>query len=286
MSFHIATGEVVGLLGPEGAGKTTLLRLLAGCLQPDAGSIRIAGVDAVANPHGAQAHIGYLPADAPAWPELSAQAHLRLMADLRGIPSAAQRPLLSQAVYATQLQEHLTEPVGRLSKGLRRRLGLAQAILHRPALLLLDEPLAGLEPGEAEAMRYLIERLAHRSAVLLATHVAEEVEALCDRALVLLGGSLRADLRLAELRASAGAVVVLDAPVRTAVAQLRNLPGVRSVAAIPTDCGYPAYQIAGDDQSDLCPAIFALASAQGWPLRELRPDHKTLGSVLAALAPA
>jgi ABC-2 type transport system ATP-binding protein len=284
VSFHVTQGEIVGVLGPEGAGKTTLLQLLAGCLQPDAGSISIAGIDALANPHDAQARLGYLPAHAPAWLELSVQTHLRLVADLRGIAPAAQRELLSQTVYATQLEDHLAEAAGRLRRGVRQRLGLAQAILHRPPLLLLDEPFAGLDEVEAAAMRYLIKRLAQRSAVLLATGVAEEVETLCDRALLLLDGSLRADVRLAELRASAGAVVVLDAPVYGVAARLRSLPGVRRITAIPSDCGYPAYHVSGAEQSDLCPAIFALASAQGWPLRELRPDHQTLRGVLAALS--
>jgi ABC-2 type transport system ATP-binding protein len=170
-----------------------------------------------------------------------------------------------------------------LSHGLRRRVGLAQAILHRPPLLLLDDPLAGLAPDEAAVMRHLIRRLAHRSTVLLATPVPEEVEALCDRVLILLQGVVRADLRLAQLHATAGAILVLDAPVREAANCLLAMPGVRSIAAIVSDCGYPAYRVVGDDPHNLCPAIFALANANGWPLRELRPDHNTLRGALTTL---
>lgn len=283
-TFQVARGEIVGVLGPQGAGKTTLLRMLAGSLQPDAGSIHIGDLDLVQNPHAAQARIGFLPMSAPAYPDLSVQAQLRLMAELRGIAPSAQSELLSPLVYAAQLQAHLAEPVRCLNRGQRQRLGLALALLHRPALLLLDEPLTGLDPSEAAAVRHLIERRAQHSAVLLATPSADEVEALCDRALILLHGTICADVRLADLRASTAAVLVLDAPVRAAVRQLRSLPGVQEVIAIATDCGYPAYRVRGEPGADLCPAISTLVRKQDWPLRELRADYQTLTGFLAALA--
>jgi ABC-2 type transport system ATP-binding protein len=284
VSLSIGSGEIVGLLGPNGAGKTTLLKILTGYLQPDEGSVRVEGVDVVAEPRTAQARIGYLPENAPVYPELSVQGYLNMIAELRSIPPAARRTRLSQAIYATGLQERLTQPIGQLSKGFRQRVGLAQAILHRPPLLILDEPSVGLDPTQMVEMRHLIQQLAQHSTVLFSTHILSEVEALCQRVLILINGEIRADARLSDLRSSNDAIMVLNGPVRAVVSRLMELPGVRNVVTIPSDCGYPAYRIQGEEQSDVCPAVYALASKLQWPLRELRSDRKTLENVFARLA--
>jgi ABC-2 type transport system ATP-binding protein len=284
VSFSVPAGEVVGLLGPNGAGKTTILKILTGYLQPDAGQVMVDGIDVVAEPRAAQARIGYLPENAPLYPELSVQAYLKLMADLRGVPADEQRARLSEAIYATGLQERLTQPIGELSKGFRQRVGLAQAILHRPRLLILDEPSVGLDPTQIVEMRHLIKRLAQQSTVLFSTHILPEVEALCDRVIILINGAVRADARLADLRESSDAVLVLDTPVKEAAGQLRTLAGVRGVELIPSPYGHPAFRVRGDGEADLCPAVYALASSQQWPVRELRADRQTLESIFAKLA--
>ncbi len=284
VSLSIGSGEIVGLLGPNGAGKTTLLKILTGYLQPDEGAVHVEGIDVVADPRAAQAHIGYLPENAPAYPELSVQAYLRLVAELRGISAGEQRERLSQAIYATGLQERLTQPIGQLSKGFRQRVGLAQAILHRPSLLILDEPSVGLDPTQIVEMRHLIQRLSQHSTVLFSTHILSEAEALCQRVLILINGEIRADAHLSDLRSSNDAVLVLNTPVREVIQRLKAVAGVRNVTPIASDCGYPSYRIQGDDQSDICPAVFTLASSLQWPLRELRSDRKTLENVFARLA--
>jgi len=284
VSFRVPEGEVVGLLGPNGAGKTTILKILTGYLQPDAGQVTVDGIDVVADPRAAQARIGYLPENAPLYPELSVQAYLKLMADLRGVPADEQRARLSEAIYATGLQERLTQPIGELSKGFRQRVGLAQAILHRPRLLILDEPSVGLDPTQIVEMRHLIKRLAQQSTVLFSTHILPEVEALCDRVIILINGAVRADARLADLRESNDAVVVFDTPVKEAAGRLRTLAGVRSVELIPSPYGHPTFRVRGDGATDLCPAVYALASSQQWPVRELRADRQTLESIFAKLA--
>ncbi|MCB0109258.1 MAG: ABC transporter ATP-binding protein, partial [Caldilineaceae bacterium] len=144
VSLQVAEGEIVGLLGPNGAGKTTIIKTLTGFLQPDEGKVEVDGIDVLTNTQEAQARIGYLPENAPLYPELSVQAYLKLMADLRSIPTGEQRERISDAVHATSLVDRLTQPIGQLSKGYRQRVGLAQALLHNPPVLILDEPTSGL----------------------------------------------------------------------------------------------------------------------------------------------
>jgi ABC-2 type transport system ATP-binding protein len=284
VSFRVADGEIVGLLGPNGAGKTTMIKILTGYLQPDEGSVQIDGLDVLTQTQAAQARVGYLPENAPAYPELSVQTYLKLMADLRQIPATEQRERLSEAIYATGLQERLTQPIGTLSKGYRQRVGLAQAILHRPRLLILDEPSVGLDPTQIVEIRNLIRRLAQYSTILFSTHILPEVEALCSRVVILMNGQIREDAKLAELASSTDAILVLDRKVEGAVNALKGLAGVNKVESSPSSNGHTAYRISGQDNSDLCPAIFQLASAQNWPVRELRSDRQTLESIFSKLA--
>ncbi|RMF01873.1 MAG: ATP-binding cassette domain-containing protein, partial [Chloroflexi bacterium] len=179
VSFEVAPGEIVGLLGPNGAGKSTTIKILTGYLQPDGGQVSVDGLDVLTHTRQVQAKIGYLPENAPLYPELSVQTYLRLMADLREIPRDEQTDRISEAVYATALQDHLTRPIGELSKGYRQRVGLAQAILHRPKLLILDEPTVGLDPTQIVEIRHLIKRLARHSTILFSSHILSEVEAVC-----------------------------------------------------------------------------------------------------------
>jgi ABC-2 type transport system ATP-binding protein len=288
VTFQIESGEIVGLLGPNGAGKTTFIKILTGYLQPDAGSATIDGLDVQEHTRRVQAQIGYLPETAPLYPELSVQAYLRMMADLRMIPETEQLKAISEAVYATGLEEHLTRPIGHLSKGFRQRVGLAQAILHRPRLLILDEPTVGLDPTQIVEIRHLIRRLARHSTVLFSTHILSEVEALCDRAIILINGEVKADARLASLAASGDAVLVLEREVSGVAASLKKLPPVRDVSAFENFDGYPAFRVFGRAETGetLTPSIYAMARDRLWPLRELRRDVRTLETVFNDLARA
>ena len=288
VGFHIAEGESVGLLGPNGAGKTTIMKILTGYLQPDEGTVQVGGLDVPTHTREVQAQLGYLPETAPLYPELSVQGYLKMMADLRQIPEEEQAAHLSQAVYAAGLQDHLTRPIGELSKGFRQRVGLAQAILHRPKLLILDEPTLGLDPTQIVEVRRLIRRLAKHSTVLFSTHILSEVEALCERVIMLINGLVKADALLSELAATSDAVLVLgDAPAGVD-RLLGELPDVRGVEPLRTPDGFPAYRVLGKrkDGQDLCPAIYDLARQQNWQLRELRRDVRTLETVFNELATA
>lgn len=286
VSFSVAEGEIVGLLGPNGAGKTTIIKTLTGYLQPDEGSVQIDGLDVLTQTQAAQARIGYLPENAPLYPELSIQGYLKMIAELRQIPLAEQRERLSDAIYATGLSDRLTQPIGTLSKGFRQRVGLAQAILHRPRLLILDEPSVGLDPTQIVEIRNLIRRLAQHSTILFSTHILPEVEALCDRVIILINGEVRTDARLADLAGSTDAILVLDRPVDNAPTALRGLQGVRGVETLPATSGHVIYRILGHDGADLGPVVYQLASQQQWPLRELRSDRQTLETVFSKLATA
>lgn len=284
VNFSVADGEIVGLLGPNGAGKTTIIKILTGYLQPDEGIVEVDGLDVLTQTQAAQARIGYLPENAPIYPELSVQAYLKLMADLRQIPAQEQRARLSEAIHATGLADRLTQPIGQLSKGYRQRVGLAQAILHRPRLLILDEPTVGLDPTQIVEIRSLIRRLSEHSTILFSTHILTEVEALCDRAIILMNGEIRADARLNELASSNDAVLVLDKAVDNVLGVLKGLQGVNAVQQQPVANGHISYRVIGKENADLCPAIYQLANQHHWPLRELRSDRQTLESVFSKLA--
>lgn len=284
VSFQVHAGEIVGLLGPNGAGKTTAIKIMTGYLQPDEGTVAIDGLDVLTHTREVQARIGYLPENAPLYPELSVQKYLLMMADLREIPQADRLMRLAEAVYATSLQEYLARPIGTLSKGLRQRVGLAQAILHQPKLLILDEPTVGLDPTQIVEIRRLIKRLSQHSTVLFSTHILSEVEAVCDRVLILMNGRVRADARLSELEATSDAIVVLQDRVKDIEAALRRVEGVRAVEPASTPDGYPAYRLQGAAKADLTPAVYALARERNWPLRELRRDVRTLETVFNQLA--
>ncbi len=286
LSFHIAEGEIVGLLGPNGAGKTTIIKILTGYLQPDGGEVWVNELDVLEHTREVQAQIGYLPETAPLYPELSVQAYLKMMADLRQIPESEQQVQISEAIYATGLETHLTRPIGELSKGFRQRVGLAQAILHQPKLLILDEPTVGLDPTQIVEIRHLIRRLAEHSTVLFSTHILSEVEALCDRAIILINGLIKADAHLSDLAATSDAILVLERAVPDVVGELRTLDQTRAVDPFKSMEGFPAYRVFGKSGvgGEIGPAIYSLARERDWPVRELRRDVRTLEAVFNELA--
>ncbi len=285
VSFHVDAGEIIGLLGPNGAGKTTMMKILTGYLQPTSGTAMVDGLDVLTESLEVQTRIGYLPENAPLYPELSVQAYLKMIADLRAIPEDQQPALLREAIRATGLEDHLTRPIGQLSKGYRQRVGLAQAIVHKPKLLILDEPTLGLDPTQIVEVRHLIRRLAEHSTILLSTHILSEVEATCDRVIILLNGEIKADARLDDLAVTTDVILVLAVEAPDVTADLERLAGIHSVELAITRDGH-TYRVQTRDSQDLRPEIYALARDKGWPLRELRRDVRTLETVFNELATA
>ena len=193
ISFTIEPGEIVGLLGPNGAGKTTTMRMCAGYLAPTSGSVEIHGFDLLTQTIAAQKTFGYLPEGAPLWGEMTPRAFLDFIADLRGLEGERRAGRISEVVGLLQLHSVLNQRIETLSKGFRRRVGLAQAVLHDPPVLLLDEPTDGLDPNQKHEVRELIRGMSSDKIVVISTHILEEVEAVCSRAIIIAKGRIVAD---------------------------------------------------------------------------------------------
>ena len=193
VSFSVDRGEVVGFLGPNGAGKSTTMKMLAGFVTPTAGTARICGQDVVDNPVAAKRSLGYLPEGAPTYPEMTVTAFLRFVARIRGYGGAEATRRVEEAMDLTQLQGVRLQPIETLSKGFKRRVGLAQSLLHDPPVLVLDEPTDGLDPNQKHEVRELIRRMAPQKAILISTHILEEVDAVCTRAIIIAHGRVLAD---------------------------------------------------------------------------------------------
>jgi ABC-2 type transport system ATP-binding protein len=285
LSCSIPRGQIVGLLGPNGAGKTTLLKILTTYFEPTSGSARLDGHDVVTEPLAVRQRVGYLPENAPLYQEMLVQESLLMTADLRGIPPGERGALISRAVRDADIADVLTRPIGQLSKGYRQRVGLAQAILHRPPILILDEPTSGLDPDQIVEVRQLVRRLAETSTVILSTHILSEVEQTCERVLILINGALKADAELAELTASnrfrLGLAAGADA--EAVAAELRGAEGITGVRSDGGE-GLVRLQVEAAQEVDLGRRLFELAKAKDWPLRELRPDSRTLESVFRSLS--
>jgi ABC-2 type transport system ATP-binding protein len=218
VSFTIQGGQIVGLLGHNGAGKTTIMKMLSGYLEPTSGRIEIDGVDVAENPRAVQRRLGYLPENLPVYRDLTVADYLDYAAQLKGLQGAELRASVRQAITATELEDRLLAPVATLSRGYQQRVGVAQALLGDPQLLILDEPTNGLDPNQTEHMRDLIRRLAKSATVILSTHIMQEVEAVCDHVLILRQGRLALDTRLADLQRSGALSLRTDMPA----AQLRS----------------------------------------------------------------
>jgi ABC-2 type transport system ATP-binding protein len=195
VSFNVARGEVVGFLGPNGAGKSTTMRMLAGFMLPSEGTARICGEDVVERPVAAKRHLGFLPEGAPTYPEMAVEDFLRFCARIRGVGRAE----VSRAMALTQLEGVRLQPIETLSKGFKRRVGLAQSLLHDPPVLVLDEPTDGLDPNQKHEVRALIREMAPQKAIIISTHILEEVGALCTRAIIIARGRVLADATPAAL---------------------------------------------------------------------------------------
>ena len=223
VSFEIEPGEIVGLLGHNGAGKTTVMKLLTGFIEPSSGEAWVNGVRVQDDPVAAQAQIGYLPESQPFYGEMSVADYLMFAATMRGIPYEERASSIKKVVVDTDLSERFLDTIGTLSRGFQQRVSVAQAILHQPPVLILDEPTNGLDPTQTIQMRELIQRLAETSTVILSTHIMQEVDAICDRVLIMRDGELVVDERLDELHRAAR----ISVRSNSSREQLSNVTGMR-----------------------------------------------------------
>ena len=232
VSFFVAQGEVVGFLGPNGAGKSTTMKMATGFLRPTSGTSRICDFDVLEDPIEVKQRIGYLPEGAPMWPDMTTAAFLRFIARVRGFDGAEVDEKIAQAIDKTQLASVLEQPIDTLSKGYKRRVGLAQALLHDPEVLILDEPTDGLDPNQKHEVRELIHGMSDDKAIVVSTHILEEVEAVCSRAVIIAKGRIVADDTPEELLKKApdhNAVIIRAADLAAVRAALSGVDGVDGI---------------------------------------------------------
>ena len=285
VSFTVARGEVLGFLGPNGAGKSTTMKMITGFLAPTSGTAVIAGHDIVADPIAAKRHIGYLPEGAPAYPDMTPAGFLDFIARIRGFSGNAAKQRIELAVERTELRGVLDQPIETLSKGFKRRVGLAQALLHDPDILILDEPTDGLDPNQKHEVRRLISTMPEK-AIVISTHILEEVDALCTRAIVIAGGRVLADSTPGVLAARSRHhnAVRLELAVNghDPVAALLRLPGVEAVEPIEDIDGSALMIFPREGQSIIAEVTDLIRTAR-WPVTELRVERGRLDDVFRAI---
>jgi ABC-2 type transport system ATP-binding protein len=227
LSFDVGTGEVLGFLGPNGAGKSTTMKMICGFLAPTAGTAFVCGHDVTTDPIAAKSRIGYLPEGAPAYPDMTVTGFLDFVGAIRRFDGAERRKRVAAAMAATKLEEVAHQPIETLSKGFKRRVGLAQALLHDPEILILDEPTDGLDPNQKFEVRRLITEMAHRKTIVISTHILEEVDAVCTRAMIIARGRILADGTPADLkkRSATGNMDEVFREITLGAAQPLEVPG-------------------------------------------------------------
>ena len=285
VSFAVDPGQVVGFLGPNGAGKSTTMRMITQFYEPDSGEIRLDGVPLADAAREAKRRIGYLAENNPQYDDMLVADYLAFIADLRELAGLTRRQALDAAITGTGIESVYYRPIGELSKGFRQRVGLAQAMLHRPDLLVLDEPTEGLDPNQRVEIRRLIGTLGRDRTVILSTHVLSEVQHTCSRLLVISRGKIVADGPVDRLIQQAeGAVAIAVEAAGTGIAEaLRELPGVRRVEAGRAADGRVAVTLTADGGTDLRPEIFGLAKSRGWTLYELHEERASLEELFRQL---
>jgi ABC-2 type transport system ATP-binding protein len=285
VTFSVREGEIVGFLGPNGAGKTTTMRVLTGFLPPSAGTARVAGYDIVAQSRRARASLGYLPESAALYPEMRVREYLAYRARLENVSGSQVRARVDEAVQSCLLAEVVDRKIDNLSKGYRQRAALAGALVHQPPVLILDEPTVGLDPMQIIKIREMIRTLGRERAVLLSTHILPEVDAVCDRVLIIDRGRIVAEGTPQELRRRLAGRPVVRAVFKGRVAAreaIQQMPGVTSVDETPADAE-TRVRVECSSDGDLPEEIFHLAVSKGWVLRELSRDIVSLEDVFVRL---
>jgi ABC-2 type transport system ATP-binding protein len=289
ISFTVGRGEVLGFLGPNGAGKSTTMRMLTGFIPPTSGTVTVGGFDMLENPIPAKKLIGYLPENAPAYTDMTVYGFLDFAAAMRGLRGEAKKSAIQRAVAQCFLQSVLHQNVDTLSKGYRHRTCFAQSIIHDPEVLVLDEPTDGLDPNQKHEIRQLIRQMGGKKAIIFSTHILEEVDAVCTRAIIIDRGAIVANGTPQELRQKseqAGAVTVRVKGVSAGelTARLQSAPGVGKVTVLESGPGgvtVRAFAKSGGTNGALASAIGE--AVKGWALEQLRTEEGRLDEVFRGI---
>jgi len=285
VSFSVNKGEVLGFLGPNGAGKSTTMKMITGFLTPTRGTVSVCGYDVLTNPIAVKASLGYLPEGAPAYADMTPHSFLKFIADIRGLSGADKMRAVDSAAERAQIKNVMFQPIETLSKGYKRRVGLAQAILHNPPVLILDEPTDGLDPNQKHEVRNLINDMAEDKAIIISTHILEEVHALCTRNVVIANGKVRFNGTPHELEAmsryhNAVCVAVDNVDIDKFSAFLNALDFVSEVELLAAERGVRVYPTNGQQiTAELSQAI----RANGWNIDSLYAEHGRLDEVFRSI---
>jgi ABC-2 type transport system ATP-binding protein len=289
VTFEVQQGEILGLLGPNGAGKTTTLRLLSGFLRPDSGTIQVADLDVTDQAGQVRERIGYLPEYNPLYQDLLVYDYLHYIAEMRGILPQDRENRVRDIVARCGLAEVVAKKIGELSKGNRQRVGLAQAIIHDPEILILDEPTAGLDPNQISEIRDLIKQLGKEKTVVLSSHILSEVEATCDRVIIIHQGKVVADGNPRKLQQQAVDesrlyLKLSNGKGKNVLAALKQLDQVKDAEPAEDESAeIKGYLVRSSLEHDLRPAIFHLAAKEGWVLYEMRREVISLEDIFKRL---
>ena len=279
LNLTLRKGEILGLLGPNGAGKTTSLKMLAGCLAPTTGDVSIKGAGLKDDPLGAKRNLGYLPEQPPLYPELNVDEYLNYCAGLHGVAPAERAAAVARAKSACGLDSVARRNIGNLSKGYQQRVGLAQAIIHRPPVIILDEPTVGLDPIQIREIRALITELGKSHSVILSSHILPEIQAVCSRVMIINAGRVVYDqpMEAANAKSFDTILVALRKPPESGqLVALKNVTGVETI-------GEGRFRLRVQQGSDPREAIAESAVRNGWGLTELRAELKTLEEIFVEL---
>ena len=283
ISFVVNEGEITGLLGPNGAGKTTTLRMLSCFLKPDQGSIVVDGKNATDEPLEIKRMIGYLPESAPLYGEMLVFDYLMFVSEIRGIAGVES---IKKVAEMCRIKDVMHKSINELSKGYRQRVGLAHAMIHDPKILILDEPTSGLDPIEIVEIRELIKELGKRKTVILSTHILSEVEAACDRVIIINKGRIVADDKTGLLGASGGdnrvIIKISGTDYDSLKSAIMNIPGVAKINSI-NDNELICAEVFSDKSTDIRPDIFRLVGSKGWTMYEMKQEQTSLENIFREL---
>jgi len=296
VTFEVARGEVLGFIGPNGSGKSTTMRMITGFIPPSAGKVSVCGYDMLQNPIPAKRRIGYLPESAASYDDMSVVAFLRFAADMRGLTGDAKRRAVSRAAEMCFLEPVLGQTIDTLSKGFRHRTCFAQALIHDPDVLVLDEPTDGLDPNQKHEVRALIRRMGESKAIIFSTHILEEVEEVCSRAIIIDRGRIVAngtpdELKARSARAGAVELTLAGANAETVSARLSGLPGLLKSEILADEPSrvslraYPDLASAGSSVAGgaLAGALAELAVRENWKIEQLHTEIGRLDEVFRAI---
>ncbi len=290
VTFSIRKGEVVGLLGHNGAGKSTIMKMLTGYLEPTSGSITIDGLQIRSERENIQKKIGYLPENCPVYPDMTILAYLDYCTALHGVADNNRAAWIRDAVEKTALAAKAGDMIATLSRGYRQRVGVAQAILHKPDILILDEPTNGLDPTQIQQMRGLIRELAATTTVIVSTHILQEVQAVCDRVLIIKNGRLALDSSLAQLKREGRLCLSLDASGNDAEQLFKAVPAVKKITSMgcsQAKSRHNEFALTVDEDADKAAAAAEIAKRvveRGWNLYSMHYEERNLETVFAEIS--